>query len=49
MGLGLHITKEIMEAHGDELMFPEWNDFSISEEFKNGAIVALAFRKEAQK
>lgn len=49
MGLGLHITKEIMEAHDGELMFPEWNDFSIPEEFKNGAIVALAFRKEAQK
>ena len=49
MGLGLHITKEIMEAYDGELMFPEWNDFSIPEEFKNGAIVALAFRKEAQK
>lgn len=50
MGLGLHIAKEIMEAHGGELMFSEWNDFSIPEEFKSGAIVSLAFRKkEAQK
>ena len=49
MGLGLHIAKEIMVAHGGELIFPEWGDFAIPEEFKNGAIVALAFRREERK
>ncbi len=46
MGLGLHIAKEIMQAHGGELMFPEWEDLAIPEEFRKGAIVALAFRTE---
>jgi len=44
MGLGLHIAKEVMEAHGGELIFPEFLDFAIPKEFKNGAIVALAFK-----
>lgn len=49
MGLGLHIAKEIMTAHGGELIFPEWGDFNIPKEFEKGAIVALAFRKETKK
>ena len=49
MGLGLHIANEVMQAHGGELIFPEWGDFTIPEEFKNGTIVALGFRKEVKK
>lgn len=49
MGLGLHIAKEIMTAHGGELIFPEWGDFNIPKEFEKGAIVTLAFRKETKK
>ena len=46
MGLGLHIAKEIMEVHGGLLIFPDLGDFSVPDEFKNGAIVALAFKNE---
>ena len=46
MGIGLHLTKEIMNSLNGKLLFPEPDDFDIPEEFKNGAIVALAFKKE---
>ena len=46
MGLGLHIAKEIMEVDGGLLIFPDLGDFSVPDEFKNGAIVALAFKNE---
>jgi len=46
MGLGLHIAKSVMEAHGGELLFPETGEFSIPKEYKSGAVIALAFRKE---
>ena len=47
MGLGLYIAKEVMQANGGRLIFPDINDgFDLPEEFKNGAIVALAFIKE---
>lgn len=49
MGLGLHIVKTIMESHGGEVIFPETGDFSFPEEFKNGAKVVLAFKKEMKK
>jgi len=49
MGIGLHIAKEVMNGHGGELLFPEPGDFLIPDEFKEGAIVALAFKKEATK
>lgn len=46
MGIGLHLTKEIMNSLKGKLIFPESDDFDIPEEFKKGAIVALAFKKE---
>jgi len=46
MGIGLHLTKEIMNSLNGKLLFPEPDDFDIPEEFKKGAIVALAFKKE---
>jgi len=45
MGLGLHIVQQVMEAHGGNIIFPEANDFDIPDEFKQGAIVALIFKK----
>ncbi|MCT3639106.1 hypothetical protein CMU11_06495 [Elizabethkingia anophelis] len=45
MGLGLHIASEIMEAHKGAIMFPEFGDVEIPEEFRNGAIVKLNFSK----
>lgn len=49
MGLGLHIAKSVMEAHGGEILFPEKDEVSVPKEFKSGAIVVLAFRKEQKK
>jgi signal transduction histidine kinase len=49
MGIGLHIVKEVMHMQGGKLMFPEKDDFVIPDEFKNGAILVLAFRKEERK
>ncbi|RKS01314.1 sensor histidine kinase [Flavobacterium sp. 102] len=45
MGLGLHITSEIMEAQNGRVIFPNEGDFEIPEEFKNGATVVLSFKK----
>ena len=44
MGLGLHITKEVMNAHRGELFFPDFGEFDLPSEFKHGAIVCLAFK-----
>ena len=46
MGLGLHIANEVMIAHGGELIFPEWGDFAIPDEYQKGAIMLVAFRKK---
>lgn len=46
MGLGLHIANEIMKVHKGRLVFPEWGEYEIPKEYKNGAIVALVFPRE---
>jgi nitrogen fixation/metabolism regulation signal transduction histidine kinase len=46
IGIGLHLAYEIMNSHGGELLFPSPDQFSIPKDFKSGAIVALAFKKE---
>ena len=46
IGIGLHIADEVMNSHGGELIFPEPDQFTIPEEFKSGALVALAFKTE---
>lgn len=48
MGIGLHIVKEVMEAHGGILQFPEYGDLSMPPVFENGAAIELSFRKEAE-
>ncbi len=49
MGLGLHIAKSVMDVHGGELLFPSEAEINIPKEFRSGAIVAMAFRKEQKK
>lgn len=44
MGIGLHLTNEIMNSLRGKLIFPEPNEFDIPEEFRKGAIAALAFK-----
>jgi len=44
MGLGLHISNEIMMAQKGKLSFPDWGDFELPNEFKVGAQVALGFK-----
>ncbi|MGJ8661102.1 MAG: ATP-binding protein [Bacteroidota bacterium] len=45
MGIGLHLTDQIMLSLGGELKFPENEIFEIPEDFQKGAIIALAFKK----
>jgi len=46
MGLGLHIASQALIASNGILEFPDFNDFEIPEEFKDGAIIALSFSKK---
>jgi len=46
MGIGLHLTHEIMKSLGGELLFPGMEIFEIPEEYAKGAVVALAFKKK---
>jgi len=45
MGIGLHLTNQIMESLGGKLLFPETEIYEIPEEYERGAIIALAFKK----
>jgi signal transduction histidine kinase len=48
MGLGLHISSEIMTSQGGSLTFPsfeECREFNLPEEYEDGAIVLLTFKK----
>ncbi len=49
MGLGLHIVDEIMKAHYGFLKFLDPDEVNIPDDFKEGAIVLLAFKKEEEK
>jgi len=46
MGIGLHLTHEIMESLGGKLIFPESGDFNIPKKYSKGAKIALAFKVE---
>ena len=46
MGIGLHLTHQIMESLGGQLLFPGMDIFDIPEEYAQGAIIALAFAKQ---
>ena len=45
MGLGLHIVNEVLEAQGGRLVFPDWGDFEVPEEFKGGATLVFEIKK----
>jgi hypothetical protein len=34
-----------MQAQDGQVLFPDWGDFEIPREFKNGATIILAFKK----
>ncbi len=45
MGMGLHLAKEIMEAHNDSVLsFNEYGEFIVPDEFNEGATIALCFK-----
>ncbi|MCK4818277.1 HAMP domain-containing histidine kinase, partial [bacterium] len=46
MGIGLHLVNESMIAQKGLLVFPDWGDFSVPKEFKDGAIIALCFKNK---
>ncbi|QHQ62924.1 hypothetical protein Ana3638_20845 [Anaerocolumna sedimenticola] len=48
VGLGLFVANQCMENQGGELLFPEFYDFDLPQDFKHGAITALAFRRKAK-
>ena len=45
MGLGLHITSEIMKIHKGELKIPEKGELKLPKEI-DGAVIALVFKEE---
>ena len=44
-GLGLHIANQAMITHGGLLLFPDKGEFGITDEFEDGATIAIAFKK----
>ncbi len=47
MGIGLHLTMQIMDSLGGKLLFPDPTDFELPKKYRNGAIVALSFKSGA--
>ncbi|MCK4089909.1 ATP-binding protein [Acinetobacter radioresistens] len=45
MGLGLHIASQALLANNGILEFPDFSDFEIPEDFKDGAVVVFSFNK----
>ncbi len=45
MGIGLHLTHQIMESLGGKLIFPEMEIFDIPDKYEKGAKIALAFKR----
>ncbi|TLX72999.1 hypothetical protein E9993_16165 [Labilibacter sediminis] len=45
MGLGLHIVNEIMKLMNGKLVLPDFGDYDLPEEFKQGAVVVLKLKK----
>ncbi len=43
MGLGLHITSQIMKVMKGKLIFPEKGDYTLPEEFNDGAKIIMQF------
>jgi signal transduction histidine kinase len=46
MGLGLHITSEVMNTQGGYVEFPSFANADLPREYSKGAIISLLFRKE---
>lgn len=46
IGLGLHIASQALIANNGALEFPDFYDFEIPNEFKNGAVIVLSFNKK---
>ncbi len=46
IGLGLHLSNEIMNANRGILFFPDKGDYSLPEEFDEGATIALCFKNK---
>jgi len=45
IGLGLHIVNEVMIAQKGCLIFPDFDDINIPDDYKTGAILALSIKK----
>jgi hypothetical protein len=46
MGLGLHITNQILKVSGGLLLFPDKEDYDMPEEFKTGAKTIFRFKSK---